>query len=109
VAQVESYLLEVILQSLADPIAVLHDCKNLLPLGHREDQGGLTLSLNLTKGARTKKKNYFGLFQGIFLISLNKFRIFDRKYEFKIWKKNHVRKIGFAHRDKRGVNSPQLL
>lgn len=37
VARTESYLSEVVLQSLADAIAVLHNCENLLPLA--EDLG----------------------------------------------------------------------
>jgi len=49
-----------------------------------------------------KKSPYFGLIQGIFLTSLHKFGVSDRKYEFKICKKNHVWKTEFAHRDKRG-------
>lgn len=37
VARTESFLSEVVLQSLADSIAVLHNCENLLPLA--EDLG----------------------------------------------------------------------
>ncbi|XP_024359528.1 BTB/POZ domain-containing protein At5g48800 [Physcomitrium patens] len=60
VARTEAFLSEVVLQSLADSIAVLHNCENLLPLA--EDLGIVSRCIEsaATKACREQNSNAVG-------------------------------------------------
>ncbi|KAG0614901.1 hypothetical protein M758_6G212700 [Ceratodon purpureus] len=60
VARTEAFLSEVVLQSLADSIAVLHNCENLLPLA--EDLGIVSRCIEAaaTKACREQNTNAIG-------------------------------------------------